>query len=44
MNSGKFEMANLSSSLLTQVGVGFVSFLISAACIVSAAGPVQLIG
>ncbi len=37
-------MTKLSSSLLTQVGVGFFSFLVSAAFIVSAAGPIHLIG
>ncbi len=37
-------MTNYASSLLTQVGVGLVSFLVSAAFIVSAAGPVHLIG
>ncbi len=44
MTTQEFEMTNYASSLLTQVGVGFVSFLISAACIVSAAGPVHLVG
>jgi hypothetical protein len=37
-------MTNLSSSLLTQVGVGVLSFFLSAAFIVSAAGPVHLVG
>jgi hypothetical protein len=37
-------MTNYASSLLTQVGVGLVSFLVSAAFIVSAAGPIHLIG
>jgi hypothetical protein len=37
-------MTYLSSSLLTQIGVGVLSFFISAAFIVSAAGPVRLIG
>jgi len=37
-------MTYFSSSLLTQVGVGVLSFLISAAFIVSAAGPVHLVG
>lgn len=33
-----------SSSLLTQIGAGAFAFLISAACILSAAGPVHLVG
>jgi hypothetical protein len=37
-------MTNYASSLLAQVGVGVVSFLVSAACIVSAAGPFHLVG
>jgi len=37
-------MTAFSSSLLTQVGVGFVSFVVSALCIVSAAGPFHLVG
>jgi hypothetical protein len=37
-------MTVFSSSLLTQVGAGLVSFAISALCIVYAAGPVHLVG
>lgn len=37
-------MTNSFSSLAAQFGVGLVAFVISAACILSAAGPVQLVG
>ena len=35
-------MSNYASSLLAQVGVGFASFVVSAVCLVSAAGPLHL--
>ena len=37
-------MTNYASSLLTQVGVGLVSFLVSATFLVAAAGPIHLVG
>ncbi len=32
------------SSLAAQFGIGFVTFVVSAACILSATAPVQMIG
>ena len=32
-------MTNYASSLVAQFGVGFVSFVVSAACILAAVGP-----
>jgi hypothetical protein len=37
-------MTSFSNSLLTQIGVGVLSFFISATFIMSAAGPVHLVG
>lgn len=37
-------MANFASSFAAQIGVGFISFAVSALCIVSAAGPVHVLG
>jgi hypothetical protein len=37
-------MTNTASSLAAQFGVGLVAFLVSAACIVAATGPVAVLG
>ena len=37
-------MTNFASSLVTQLGVGFMSFLVSATCILAAVGPSQIAG
>jgi hypothetical protein len=37
-------MTNALSNLAAQFGVGFVSFVVSAACILSAVGPSHLVG
>ena len=35
-------MTNYTSSLVAQLGVGFVAFMVSATCILAAVGPVRL--
>jgi hypothetical protein len=37
-------MTNYASSLATQLGVSFVSFIVSATCILAAVGPSQIAG
>ena len=37
-------MTNYASSLVTQLGVGFISFLVSATCILAAVAPSHIAG
>ena len=37
-------MTNFASTLVAQVSVGFMAFVVSAACILSATGPLQIVG
>jgi hypothetical protein len=37
-------MTNYTSSLAAQLGVGFMSFLVSATCILAAVGPSHIAG
>ena len=37
-------MTRFASSIASQFGVGVISFLVSAACIMSATGPLHAIG
>jgi len=37
-------MSNYTSSLAAQFGVGFMSFLVSATCILAAVGPSHIAG
>lgn len=37
-------MINHASSLFTQLGVGFISFVVSATCILAAVGPSHIAG
>ena len=37
-------MINYSSSFVSQLGVGFASFLVSAVCILAAVGPSHIAG
>ena len=41
---GRFEMTYNASSFAAQFGVGFVSFLVSATCILAAVGPSHIVG
>ena len=41
---GRFEMTNYASSFAAQFGVGFVSFIVSATCILAAVGPSHFAG
>jgi hypothetical protein len=36
-------MTNYASSLVAQIGVGFVAFVVSASCILAAVGPVHFV-
>jgi hypothetical protein len=44
LTSGRIEMTHYASSLAAQVGAGFVAFIVSAACIAAAVGPVAFAG
>jgi hypothetical protein len=37
-------MTYYASSLATQIGAGFVAFMISATCVLAAVGPVHFVG
>jgi len=41
---GSFEMTNYASSFAAQFGVGFISFIVSATCILAAVGPSHFAG
>jgi len=41
---GRFLMFDSVSNVASQVSIGFAAFVISAVCILAAAGPVHLIG
>jgi hypothetical protein len=43
MPSGRLKMTTSVSSFAAQLGVGFVSFLVSATCILAAVGPAYAI-
>jgi len=42
--SGSFKMSNYASSFVSQLGLGFMSFLVSATCILAAVGPSHIAG
>jgi len=42
--SGRFKVTYSSSSFVAQLGVGFISFMVSATCILAAVGPSHIAG
>jgi hypothetical protein len=43
-HQGDYTMTYSSSSLAAQLGVGLMSFLVSATCILAALGPAHIVG
>jgi hypothetical protein len=42
--SGRITVTNYASSFAAQLGVGFISFVVSATCILAAVGPAHIAG
>jgi hypothetical protein len=42
--SGRITVTNYASSFAAQLGVGFMSFVVSATCILAAVGPSHIAG